>query len=272
MKINVGGLIVDQDNAMINSNNRAFTHGDSVKEVLRLVKGEIDNWEDHYFNLMASMRIFRMNIPLSFTPEFFQEQINLVAEANQIQNGKITFFTYRADANDLLKSSIDYVITIDESENSWELINHDAEIDVYKDFAVNTSFYSLVNTQHPEEYIAEIYRLENEYEDLVLLNNDKRMARSLKGSIFVVKDNVLKTPKSTEGVITSVLRNKFLKDLAKDEDYTIEEVEIFPFEIQKSDEVFILIDGVGIQSISQNRKKLYHSKETEKIFAKYFKD
>ena len=272
MKINVGGLIADQENSTIKINNRAFSHGDAVKEVLRLVNGEIKDWEDHYFNLMASMRIYRMNIPLSFTPEFFQEQINLAAEANNLKNGKITFFTYRNDNVDLLKSTIDFVVLIEGSENAWELLEGDAEIDVYKDFSINTSFYSLVNAQHPEENIAEIYRLENEYQDLVLLNSDKRMARSLKGSIFVLKDNVLRTPKSSEGVITSALRNNFIKVISKEDAYTVEEVEIFPFEIQKADEVFVLIDGVGIQSISQNRKKIYQSTETKKIFEIYFKD
>lgn len=255
MKINIGGLIANQEEATISISNRAFLNGDSVKEVLRFVNGEIKDWEDHYFNLMASMRIYRMNIPLSFTPEFFQEQINLIAEANQIKNGKILFFVYREVNVDLLKSAINFVIEITPSLNEWELYTEDAEIDVYKDFAINQSFYSLVNAQKPEEYIAEIYRLENDYSDLILLNSSKRMARSLKGSIFILKDGLLKTPKAEEGVITSVLRNNFIKKINASEKYKVEELEIFPFEIQKSDEVFILIDGEGILSITKNRKK-----------------
>ena len=270
MKINVGGLIVNQNEATVAMNNRAFYHGDSVKEVLRLVNGEIVDWEDHYFNLMASMRIFRMNIPLSFTPEFFQEQISEVAQANQIINGKITFFVYRQANIDLLKSSIDYVVSIDSSSKAWEYYADAAEIDVYKDFAVNTSFYSLVNSQKPEEYIAEVYQLENEYADLVLLNTNKRMARTLKGSIYILKDGVIKTPKSEEGVITSVLRNNFIKKLKESDSYEVEELEIFPFEIQKADELFVLVDGEGILSITQNRKKIYTTTETEKLFTQFF--
>lgn len=272
MKINVGGLIADQNEAQIAITNRAFSHGDAVKEVLRLVNGEIKDWEDHYFSLMASMRIYRMNIPLSFTPEFFQEQIRLVAEANGFNHGKITFFVYRGYNKNLLDATIEYVVSIEPSETAWEYDNSEAEIDVYKDFTVNTSFYSLVNAAHPEEYIAEIYRLENEYEDLVLLNAEKRMARTLKGNIFVVKDQVIKTPKSEEGVIKSVLRNNFIKHLQSSDVYAVEEVEIFPFEIQKADEVFVLEDGSGIRSITQNRKKIYQTEETKKIVENYFKD
>ncbi len=272
MKINAGGLIVNQADATVSITNRAFFNGDSVKEVLRFVNGEIKDWEDHYFNLMASMRICRMNIPLSFTPEFFQEQIQLVAQANEVTNGKILFFVYRENNPDLLKADINFVVEIQKSNNNWELLLNDAEIDVYKDYAINQSFYSLINTQKPEEYIAEIYRLENEYADLILLNPTKRMARSLKGSIFILKDGQLKTPKAEEGVITSVLRNNFIKKINSSEEFKVEETEIFPFEIQKADEVFILVDGEGILSITQNRKKHYPSTKTKQIFNLYFQD
>ena len=167
MKINLGGVIVEKANAEIGIQNRAFRNGDAVKEILRFVNGEIIDWEDHYFNLMASMRIYRMNIPLDFTPEFFQEQINLLAEANQSKSGKVEFFAFRNDEEDYLKASINYLISIENSENDWEFLQAENEIDVYKDYAINTAFYSLVNTYRPEENIAEIYRLENDYADII---------------------------------------------------------------------------------------------------------
>lgn len=272
MKINVGGLLIDENDATVAIRNRAFFNGDAVKEVLRLINGEIKNWEDHYFNLMASMRIFRMNIPLSFTPEFFQEQINRVAEANNSTNGKITFQVYREAATHLVKAEIGYVVHIASSEKSWELYNKAAEIDVFKDYAVNTSFYSSVNTNRPEEVIADIYRLENDFADVILLNAEKRMARSLKGSIFILNGTVIKTPKMEEGVIKSVLRSDLIKTLNEADNYTVEETELFPFEIQKAEEVFVLMDGEGILSITQNRKKIYQTNKTKEIFDLYFED
>lgn len=266
MKINVNGVISDLATATIKLDNRAFFVGDSVSEVLRLVKGEIVAWEDHYFNLMASMRIYRMNIPLEFTPEFFQEEIRKVALALDAKNGRIKFFVYREANSNLLKAEIGFVVELEASENAWEFLNDSSqEIDVYKDFSINQSFYSLVNAPRPEELIAEVYRLENGYADLVLLNPLKRMARTLRGSIFVVKGEQIKTPKKEEGAITSVLRTQFIKKLNEQQEYTVEEAELFPFEMQKADEVFVLIDGVGILSITQNRKKLFSSSTTQKI-------
>ncbi len=266
MKINLGGVITEQANAVVSTKNRAFRNGDAVKEVLRFVNGEIVDWEDHYFNLMASMRIYRMNIPLDFTPEFFQEQINILAEANQTKSGKVEFLTFRNDEEDYLKATINYIVSIENNDEDWMFLENENEIDVYKDFTVNTAFYSLVNKYRPEENIAEIYRLENDYADIILLNANKRMARSLKGNIFVINDRTIRTPKKEEGVITSVLRTNFIKKINKAEEFTVEEVDIFPFEIQKAEEVFILIDGVGILPITQNRKKIYTSTKTKSIF------
>ncbi len=266
MKINVDGVITELKNATIKLDNRAFFVGDTVSEVLRLVNGEIVDWEDHYFNLMASMRIFRMNIPLDFTPEFFQAEIHRLAQENTAVNGRIVFFVYRQATDNLLKAKISYMLQMTVSTHPWEYItSDDEEIDVYKDYAINQSFYSLVNTHRPEEQIAEIYRLENGYADLVLLNPQKRMARTLKGAIFVIKDQVIKTPKKEEGALSSVLRNRLIKKLNEHADYSVEETDIFPFEMQKADEVFVLIDGVGILSITQNRKKQFASLWTQKI-------
>ncbi len=39
------------------------------------MNGKILFWEDHYFRLMASMRIMRMEIPMNFTMEFLEAQI-----------------------------------------------------------------------------------------------------------------------------------------------------------------------------------------------------
>ena len=45
-------------------------------EILMCSKAGILFWEDHYFMLMATLRKSRVNIPMNYTMEYFQEQIN----------------------------------------------------------------------------------------------------------------------------------------------------------------------------------------------------
>lgn len=269
MKFIFNGSFFDDTNALFGSINRAFLYGDYLAEMAKVSNGKILLWEEHYFNLMASMRIFRMKIPNSFTQEFLAEEIERVLSENKIQNAKVRIAVFRnTDFEDnLTKASISYLIeVVAENPNQfyqWE--NDEAEIDVFKDYTINPSFYTQVNSHKPEEIIAKAYLQENEYDDLVLLNPDKRIARTLLGVPFIIQGNLVKTPKISEGGIRSVTRNHLCQLLEKSEDFQLEEAEIFPFELQKSDELFVLIESQGILSIHHNRKKTYRTEQTEKI-------
>lgn len=270
MKFIFNGNFFDDTNALFGSINRAFLYGDYIAEFAKVSNGEILLWEEHYFNLMASMRIFRMNIPLSFTQEFLEEEIQKVLKENQVQNAKIRISIFRNADNDhlLTKSTVSYLVEIMDvlKETSYNWINDFAEIDIFKDYTINPSFFTQVNSHKPEEIIALAFMQENEYQDLVLLNPDKRIARTVLGVPFLIQGNTVKTPKVSEGGIRNVTRNHLCQILQKAESFQWEEAEIFPFELQKTDELFVLIESEGILSIHQNRKKMYATDKTQEIY------
>ena len=53
----------------------AFIHHTALTETIVFQKGKPLFWEEHYLRLMASMRILRMEIPLSFTMEQLQSDM-----------------------------------------------------------------------------------------------------------------------------------------------------------------------------------------------------
>jgi len=67
-------------------NNRAFLYGDAVFETVKIVNNSILFFEDHYFRLMSSMRILRMEIPMNFTMEFLEQEILNVYKQDVFQN------------------------------------------------------------------------------------------------------------------------------------------------------------------------------------------
>ncbi|MBA5629647.1 aminotransferase class IV [Moheibacter lacus] len=271
MKFIFNGNFFDEADALFGKINRAFQLGDFISETVKIADGNLLLWEEHYFNLMASMRIFRMNIPLNFTQEFFEEEINKLARENKISNAKVQISIYRnADSNDLLtKSTVSYLIEILEefSSEKYSWKKDVSEIEIFKDYTVNPTFFTQVNSHKPEEIIARAFMQENEYDDLVLLNPEKKIARTLLGNPFLIQGNHIKTPEISEGGIRSVTRNHLCNLIAKSEDFTLEETDIFPFELQKTDEVFICLESEGILSIHQNRKKNYTTEKTKEIFA-----
>ena len=263
------GNFFDEADALFGKINRAFQLGDFIAETVKVSDGKPLLWEEHYFNLMASMRIFRMKIPMNFTQEFLEEEIQKLVQENNVSNAKVQISIYRnTDHPELLtQSSVSYLIEIvkinSSSNYSWQ--NEFSEIEIFKDFAVNPSFFTQVNSHKPEEIIARAFMQENEYNDLVLLNPEKRMARTVLGNPFLIQGNHIKTPKISEGGIRSVTRNHLCNLISKSENFTWEEAEIFPFELQKTDELFICLESEGILSIHQNRKKEYTTEKTKDI-------
>ena len=57
--INYNGALIDSD-AVLSNSNRGFLYGDGIFETLKIVNSKIVFFEDHYFRLMASMRIVRI--------------------------------------------------------------------------------------------------------------------------------------------------------------------------------------------------------------------
>jgi branched-chain amino acid aminotransferase len=270
VKFIFNGSIFEDKNALFGSINRAFLYGDYISEFAKVSNGNILLWEEHYFNLMASMRIFRMKIPDSFTQEFLGEEVQKVLKENNSQEAKIRISIFRNTDNDslLTKATVSYLVEIvhEFSNPSYTWNQEYAEIDIFKDYTINPSFFTQVNSHKPEEIIAFAYMQENEFQDLVFLNPEKRIARTVLGVPFLIQGNTVKTPKLSEGGIRSVTRNHLCQLLEKSTEFQLEENEIFPFELQKTDEVFVLMESEGIQSIHQNRKKMYNTEKTKEIY------
>ena len=95
--INFNGSIVSNDTSLL-IHNRAFLYGDAVFETVKIVNSKILFLEDHYFRLMSSMRIVRMEIPMNFTMEFLEEQILTLAKAKNFENSsraRITMYRHK---------------------------------------------------------------------------------------------------------------------------------------------------------------------------------
>ena len=87
--INYQGDIIDLNALPVQDVKRATMYGDAVFETIRMRDNKLLFVEDHYFRLMASMRILRMPIPMEFTPEFFVDEANRLAEEVAVTDGRL---------------------------------------------------------------------------------------------------------------------------------------------------------------------------------------
>jgi branched-chain amino acid aminotransferase len=270
--INYNGNILPSDTTISNL-NRSFLYGDGVFETLKIVNGKVLFFEDHYFRLMASMRIVRMEIPMSFTLEFLEEQLLNLAKANNcIDSSRIRMTVFRNEGGYYLpnSNSVSYLIQASPLENKEYIFqNSSYEVDLYKDFFVSKQLLSTLKTTNKMLHVTgSIFAKENDFQNCLLLNEEKNVVEALYGNIFMFSNNNLITPPVSDGCLNGIMRKQILAIANKMETITVLEQSISPFDLQKADELFITNSIVGIQPITKYRKKEFVTNLSKEILIK----
>ncbi|WGD34168.1 aminotransferase class IV [Olleya sp. YS] len=271
--LNFNGIL-QEDKPILSNHNRGYTYGDALFETIKTVHGKLLFFEDHYFRLMASMRIMRMEIPMTFTMEYFEEEIKKTLDANgllsqsarvKIQIDRVAGGLYLPESND-----VNFIISSKKIDSDFYLLNEEKyEVDLYKDHYLAPSLLSTLKTNNKAiNVIGSIYAKENKLDNGLLLNTNKSVVEALNGNLFLVKDHVIKTPPLSDGCLKGVLRKQLIDIINLLPDYSIEEDSISPFELQKADELFITNVIQGIQPITKYRKKEFKNDVAKMLLQK----
>ncbi len=255
--INFNGDLRTENEFSLSSNNRAFKYGDGLFETIKVENGRVVFLEDHYFRLMSSMRMLRMEISMKFTLEFFEKEILRTIEANELIKSRVRFSVFRNDGGLYLPkdNATSYII---ESDKLSITVKTEYEVDLFKDHYVYSGMLSTLKTNNKIlNVIASVYADENGLDNCILLNENKQVVEAINSNIFLVKNNQITTPSLSEGCLKGVVRKNIISLINKDTEYEILEAAISPFELQKADEVFLTNTIVGIQSVTKYRKKVY---------------
>lgn len=262
--INFNGTIVPEDTTIL-TQNRAFLYGDAVFETVKISNNKILFLEDHYFRLMASMRVVRMEIPMNFTMEYFEEQILSVVLKNGISaSARARITVYRNDGGYYLPKNnyVSFLIHTTALENSLYTFDaNEYEVDLFKDFYITKQLLSSIKTTNRIlNTTASIYAYENGLDNCLLLNDSKNVVEAIQGNVFMVIGNKLITPPVSEGCLNGVMRKQILVLAKKINNLEVVQEIVSPFDLQKADELFITNVIKGIQPITKYRKKKFETK------------
>jgi branched-chain amino acid aminotransferase len=223
---------------------------------------------------MASMRILRMEIPMNFTMEFLQDEIIKTLEANNETGNsvRVKLLVNRVVGGKYLpvSNNIDYIITTEVLPTDlYQITDSSYIIDLYKDFFIAPGLLSTLKTNNKiTNVLGSIYAKENGFDNCLLLNTNKNIIEALNGNIFVVKDNVIKTPPLEDGCLKGIMRKQVIELLKANDEFEFVEDSVSPFELQKADELFITNVIVGILPITNYRKKEFSSEVSKSLLQK----
>lgn len=266
--INFNGTIASEYNLL--TNNRGLLYGDSVFETIKILDGKILFAEDHYFRLMASMRIVRMEIPMNFTMEYFEAQILSLAKAENLEKSsraRVTIFRKEGGFYLPTDKNISFLISVSALENTVYSVEKEFyEVELYKDFIVTKHLLSTIKSSNRMINVTgSIFADENGYDNCLLINDAKNVVEALNGNLFMLMGNKLITPPISEGCLNGVMRKQVLALAQKIESLEVVEEPISPFDLQKADELFVTNVIKGIQPVTKYRKKEYETKVSKDL-------
>lgn len=267
--VNCNGIIQKNTSIGIES-NRGFLYGDAIFETIKVLDKKVLFLEDHYFRLMASMRICRMEIPMNFTMEYFEEQILSIVQSLSISKSyRVRFSVYRESEGFYLPKSrqVQFIITASNlNSDLYSFQKEQYEVELYKDFYLPKQLLSTLKTNNKMLQITgSIFANENGYENCLVLNDEKNVIEALQSNLFMKTGNTIVTPPVSDGCLNGIMRKQVLEILKKMEGIEVKEISISPFDLQKADELFLTNVISGIQPITKYRKKEYASEFAKEV-------
>lgn len=270
--VNSNGNLVPSSDASLSFFNRGFSYGDALFETVKATGNKLLFWEDHYFRLMASMRLLRMEIPMTFTPEYFVEQCMQLIKAQEIRSPawrlRLSVFRdsggrYTPDHN-----RVAFVIGCEplSQERFLDEVTY-YNVDLYKDHYVQAGMLPNLKTNNKIlNILGSIFAKDNGLDNCILVNDNKEVVEALQSNLFLLFGQEIHTPPLTSGCLDGIVRKQIIR-MAKDLDLTLKETAINPFDLQKADELWLSNSIQGICAVTNYRRKTYQSQLYPKAVA-----
>jgi branched-chain amino acid aminotransferase len=267
--VNYNGNIIDSNQPVFNSSNRAFRYGDAIFETIRVMNGEILHFERHLKRLKSSMDLLGMlpNDDLTFHNLYLSfrhlDQVN-----NLKGNGRIRLEVFRNDGGLYTPhtNEVSYLIEATPlSSLNYAMNDTGIRIEIYNDIQKPLSKLSNLKSSNALYYVmAGLYNRKTGGGDCLVLNTQGRIAEAISSNIFLVSGTKILTPALTEACVSGVMRETVIAYLASQGTMVIEtgiEVE----HLLKADEIFLTDVIHGMRWVSAFRKKRYFNNYSKKL-------
>jgi len=141
------------------------------------------------------------------------------------------------------------------------------EVTLFKDYYLAPGLLSTVKTTNKLLHVlSSIFAEENNFDNALILNTDKKVVEVSNGNLFLVtKANEIVTAPLSDGCINGVFRKQLLEVASKNTDIKVVERSISPFELQKANELFVTNVIRGITPILKYKKKTFETTWSTKL-------
>lgn len=255
---------------ILSINNRSFRYGDGLFESIRVVNGEVYNFEAHFSRLIEGMRVFGIETPDFFTAEYFNNQINSLIQHNGIHRGgrvKLTIYRKGEVASYFSESNEPgFIIEAEEFPvNEFILAPEGIDVDVYTDISKPMNKYASFKTTNAFFYVAAIIAAkEKGLGDHLLINEKNNIIESTNSNFFIVSNGVLYTSPLSSGCVGGTMRMKII-NLALSNNIKVYESPITAGHLLSCDELILTNAIQGVKWVRSYKTKRYFHKMADRL-------
>jgi len=246
----------------------SFINYPLAQQRIRYQNQKIINFDYHYFELMSLMRIQRMMIPENFNSNYFSEKIY-----NLIEKYYDKFNSYSIDikivcseviTNKKVFPKINSLIKIEQIKN-LSYSDKSYQVDIYRERFISNNHFTFIGERDEIINSSMVYSYENKFNDVFLIDNEKKVVRSSKGSVFFIYRNKVVTPLNNFRDLNTSIIERLFEKLNKNTEYEFSQESVSLFDVLKANEIFIFDLVGGIYSVKSYKKRKFEVSETQKI-------
>ena len=266
---NLNGFLSEKGDKLFDTSSRALKYGDGVFETLKVAKGKVLFWDDHYKRLKKGIDYLKLD-DIGKDKTFWEKELEKVIVKNYYREARIRLIVYRNSPGlyTPMGNRIGYLIEGMRYDNhNYTYDETGISLGVFKQDFKSTSPLSNLKTPSALFYVlAGIFKKEEGFDDVVVLNSKGNICETVSSNIFMVFNDKVITPALNEGCIDGVIRKQVLQILNQ-KNVDFEERGITIDELESADEIFTTNSIVGVQNIASFRGKKLHN-----IYAKQLQD
>lgn len=272
--INFNGKLINEKSFSVDLSNRALRFGDSIFETIRVFNGKVVFLHHHIARLFYSLDIVRMQLPDFFTSQYLNLSIIKLIEANSKNNfnARIRLTIFRKSSEKIYfinKNEIsDFILEYIPLEHSnFELSRKfNYKIDVFEEIKKPSGILSQLKTNNVLLHsIAGSEIADKSLDNIILINENNCITEAVNANIFLVKENIIYTPKLEDGCVDGILRKVLIKLIKEKTHFTIIENKIDKSELNNCDEVFLTNSISGVQAVNNYKNIKYITDVSERL-------
>ena len=263
------GEFLNDSEAVIAKDNRAFRFADGFFESMRIVNGQALYLENHFARLMDTAAALKIRPGEGFSIESLRSEINELLKRNNITHGgrmRITF--YRKSTGFYLPKQDEMTYFIEAEplpDNEFVLNSTGRLVDIFQDFKKEVNKLSVFKTLNCQLYVqAAIHARDKGLDEALIQNNKLSIIESNSSNLFIVSNGVLYTPTLDDGCLAGTMRMNII-NLALENKIKVYECTLNPHNLLAADEMFLTNAVRGIEWVVGYRTKRYFNDMSKKM-------